>query len=124
MSNIACDSEGSALKVVLNDVFDTVVDKLSHSVDFEIKKEAMMVVGNVLTCMPMQHVREVLDKYDQMLHHYFQGLTMISNNGLINAILESVDSLLHIDQVLHLQGTDSMQYRIELAHGLDHIEEL
>lgn len=83
-----------------------------------------MVVGNVLTCIPMQHVRELLDKYDEMLGQYFQGLTMISNNGLINSILETVESLLEIDHKLHLQGTESMQYRIEVAGGLDHMEEL
>lgn len=34
LSNIACDTEESAMKVVCNDVFNTVIDKLAHSVDF------------------------------------------------------------------------------------------
>ncbi len=52
LSNIACDDHDTALKVVRNDIFTTLLEILEFSTDIDLKRESIMVIGNILTCLP------------------------------------------------------------------------
>ena len=90
-SNIACESEDFAQKIVENDLFNTVASKLEQSNSFEIKKEAIIVVGNVLTTISPQLLEPLLDHYQSLLTSYMQGCTMISDVKVINNILDTIE---------------------------------
>ena len=58
LSNIACDSPESATIFANNDIFNTIAFLMVDSTVLEIKKECMITIGNLVTCLPV----EVLDK--------------------------------------------------------------
>ena len=60
LSNVACDSADTAMCIIQNDIFNKIVQKMATS-SIEIRKEAMIVVGHTLTCMPNEHLVEVLE---------------------------------------------------------------
>lgn len=45
-------------------------------VNFEIRKEAIFVVGNVLTCISPEYIHELLAHHDGLLKSYLSGLKM------------------------------------------------
>ena len=69
LSNVGCDSYQSALHVLTNDVFNTVNQKML-SQNFAVRKEAMIVVGHILTCLQSEHLYSVLEMDDSLLTNY------------------------------------------------------
>ena len=68
-----------------------------QSQNFAVRKEAMIVVGNILTCLPTQHLFSALEMDDNILVNYLQGLKCISQETLINNILETVEHFCKVD---------------------------
>lgn len=52
LSNIACDSAESAVAIIRNDLFQTLMEKVQNSERIEVRKESMITIGNILTSMP------------------------------------------------------------------------
>jgi hypothetical protein len=91
MANLACDSPTSAMAVIQNEIFETILQKIG-SLNFEVRKEAIICVGNVLTCMPVQHLKELLQQCEaDYWKSYFEGLTFISNENVIMSVLETIE---------------------------------
>ena len=103
LTNIACDSAEAAINIGTNDIFEAVVQKL-ESQNFHLRKEAIFVVGNVLTCLPGENLYEFIVQNDDMLTHYFSGMSMISNNGVLLSILATIDHFGALDIKLGYSG--------------------
>ena len=90
------------------------------------KTQAFFVVGNILsTLRDVKDIAGTLDHFGpELLKDYIAGLEMISNESLLNNILDTIEFLLQCDTLFGLKGENSMLYRFELAGGLDRIEEL
>lgn len=83
-----------------------------------------MIVGNVLTCIPPEFLKQVLDIKEDLLKNYLQGLSLISNPGILLSILDTVKHFGNIDHAHALIKEESLFYKIEMAGGLDLMEEL
>ena len=97
---------------------------MEHSTLFDIKKESMMAVGNLLTTIASEHIEPILDRYDTLLKSYLRGTTMISDVRLIENILDTIEHLGELDKQYGRQGPRSFMARLEIAGGLDALEEL
>ena len=87
----------------------------------------MIVVGHILTCLPAEHLFSALEMDDNLLVNYLQGLRCISQEALINNILDTVEHFCKLDEEMSHLGkspTQTLLYRIEVSGGLDLIEEL
>ena len=87
----------------------------------------MIVVGNILTCLPAEHIFSALEMDDNILVNYLQGLKCISQDTLISNILDTVEHFCKVDEEMrHLRKlpTQTLLYRIEVSGGLDLLEEL
>ena len=64
---------------------------MEHSNIFDITKESIMAVGNVLTIIATDHLDDLLNQYDSLLKSYMRGSTMISDFRLIANILDTIE---------------------------------
>ena len=65
----------------------------------EVRKEAMIVIGNILTTIPAEMLNNLLlnDEQQTLLKDYLQGLNLISNQTVIWNILDTVEHMCRID---------------------------
>ena len=59
-----------------------------------------------------------------MLTLYFSGMTMISNNGVLMSILDTIEHFGELDIEFGNRGCHSFIYLLEVSGGLDLLEEL
>lgn len=125
VSNLGCDGNSIALKLVQNDIMNSVIAFL-RSADLNVKTQAFYVVGNILTTLQnYEDIFRTLDHFGpDLLKNYVAGLEMISNETLLNHVLDTIDFLLQVDVMLGLKDENSFLFRFEMAQGLDRIEEL
>ena len=65
----------------------------------------MIVIGNILTTMPSEHLYTLLDNDETILRMYVQGLKLISNELVIWNILETIEHFCQVDRkVAQLSG--------------------
>ena len=83
----------------------------------------MIVIGNILTCMPSQHLPEVLEIDDNLLKSYLE-VDRNSDKVIIMNILDTIEHFCKLDVQNGAQGQFSLLYRLEIAGGLDLLEEL
>ena len=74
--------------------------------------------------MPGRDLYEFIQQNDNMLALYFSGMTMISNNGVLFSILDTIERFGELDIELGYSGANSFIYHLELSGGLDLLEEL
>ena len=74
--------------------------------------------------MPGQDLYEFIQQNDNMLALYFSGMTMISNNGVLFSILDTIERFGELDAELGYTGEHSFIYLLEVSGGLDLLEEL
>lgn len=62
------------------------------------RKEILFVIGNVLTEVPNEYLRPILERHGDLLKHYMKGLSMVSHPALVMSVLDTVEHFAKLDQ--------------------------
>ena len=99
LSNIAGQNEKFAYILSLDGIFKTVIQFL-ESPDIDLRKEAIIIVGNVLTTMPIDKIKPLLDKNKKLLSIFMKGMEFdISNHSkIVHNIFDVIEHLCNLDK--------------------------
>ena len=77
---------------------------MDYSQHFEVKKEAIMTVGNVLTCVPLQLLEGLLE-HETLLNIYLrEGPRMLQDKNIIFNVLSVIEHFGQMDKNFQRSG--------------------
>ena len=91
----------------------------------EIKRESILTFTNlIVTTQQAQMLMHVLNlREGKILEYFVSGLRQTDSN-LIIEILQALNTLLKLDAVTQVPNHEKIGYKLELAGGLDELENL
>lgn len=123
LSNIACHSQEAIEHLVNHKVFNTIQIHLA-STNMSLRREAIHAVSNVLTVWDPLKVYGLLGNDPSLLRQYLKSLLLVSHQGILLLIMDTIEYFGQTDGDLGLRGEASFMYLVEINGGYDHLEEL
>ena len=109
LSNIACDREDTASKVVNHPIFKTTL-KFLVSTNHNLSSEATFVVCNSLDAIDSNKVQHVLTPHSKDILKPMLKNLKAKTPKIVLAVLEMVERLFKLDDSLGLDGEKSFKW--------------